>query len=191
MAHALHAHRPGDPGERPDGRDRRCSCCSSPRTARSTRSARWRRSASACVLLAGLTLLPAMLTIGGRRAFWPRKQVVAYDPEHVVTERTGVWRRFGDRVLQRPGLRAGRDHACLLRGRRAWASSPTRRTTAPRRSSRSRPRASTASACWSARCPRARCRRRPCWSSARTDRCARRTSRPRAASPRSTQEWRR
>ena len=38
----------------------------------------------ACVLLAGLTLLPAMLAIGGRRAFWPRKQVVAYDPEHVV-----------------------------------------------------------------------------------------------------------
>ena len=57
-----------------------------------------------CVLLAGLTLLPAMLTIGGRRGFWPRKQVVAFDPEHVITERTGFWRRFGDRVLQRPGL---------------------------------------------------------------------------------------
>ena len=28
----------------------------------------------ACVLVAGLTLLPAMLTIGGRRAFWPRRQ---------------------------------------------------------------------------------------------------------------------
>ena len=61
----------------------------------------------ACVLLAGLTLLPAMLAIGGRRAFWPRKQVVAFDPEHVVTERPGVWRRIGDRVLQRPGLALG------------------------------------------------------------------------------------
>jgi RND superfamily putative drug exporter len=60
-----------------------------------------------CVLLAGLTLLPAMLTIGGRRGFWPRKRVVAYDPEHVVTERPGIWRRIGDRVLQRPGLALG------------------------------------------------------------------------------------
>ena len=58
----------------------------------------------ACVLVAGLTLLPAMLTIGGRRAFWPRKQIVAYDPQHVVAERAGVWRRFGDRVLKQPGL---------------------------------------------------------------------------------------
>jgi RND superfamily putative drug exporter len=58
----------------------------------------------ACVLLAGLTLLPAMLAIGGRRAFWPRKHVVAFDPEHAVLEGAGWWRRFGDRVLQRPGL---------------------------------------------------------------------------------------
>jgi len=58
----------------------------------------------ACVLLAGLSLLPAMLAIGGRRAFWPRKQIVAFDPERAVTESAGWWRRFGDRVLQRPGL---------------------------------------------------------------------------------------
>ena len=58
----------------------------------------------ASVLAAGLTLLPALLAIGGRRAFWPRRQVVAYDPEHVITERPGAWRRFGDRVLQRPAL---------------------------------------------------------------------------------------
>ena len=58
----------------------------------------------ASVLVAGLTLLPALLAIGGRRAFWPRKQVVAFDPEHVVLESAGWWRRFGDRVLQRPGL---------------------------------------------------------------------------------------
>ena len=70
---------------------------------RSSRSGRWRRSASHVCCVAGLTLLPALLTIGGRRAFWPRRQVVAWDPEHAVTERAGVWRRFGDRVLQRPG----------------------------------------------------------------------------------------
>ena len=54
-------------------------------------------------LLAGLTLLPALLAIGGRRAFWPRKQEVAFDPEHAHTQGAGWWRRFGDRVLQRPG----------------------------------------------------------------------------------------
>ena len=54
-------------------------------------------------LLAGLTLLPAMLTIFGRRGFWPRRSVVAYDPEHAVDVKVGAWRRFGDKVLHRPG----------------------------------------------------------------------------------------
>ena len=58
----------------------------------------------AAVLLAGLTLLPAILTILGRGGFWPRKRLVAYDPTHVVAEREGIWRRVGDRVLRRPGL---------------------------------------------------------------------------------------
>ena len=58
----------------------------------------------AAVLLAGLTLLPALLTIFGRRGFWPRRRLVAYDPDHVVVEREGIWRRVGDRVLRRPGL---------------------------------------------------------------------------------------
>ena len=57
----------------------------------------------ACGLLAGLTLLPALLTIVGRRGFWPRRAVVAYQPDVDIVERQGVWRRFGDRVLQRPG----------------------------------------------------------------------------------------
>ena len=56
----------------------------------------------ACVLLAGLTLLPALLAIVGRRGFWPRQGTVAYDPDHELQRRTGVWRRIGDRVLQRP-----------------------------------------------------------------------------------------
>ena len=57
-----------------------------------------------CVLAAGLTLLPALLTIGGRNAFWPRRHTVDCDPladEHV---HRGLWRRIGDRVMQRPGL---------------------------------------------------------------------------------------
>jgi putative drug exporter of the RND superfamily len=57
----------------------------------------------ACGMVAGLTLLPALLTIFGRRGFWPRASTVAYDPQHTTTQRPGVWRRVGDRVLKRPG----------------------------------------------------------------------------------------
>jgi RND superfamily putative drug exporter len=56
----------------------------------------------ACALVAGLTLLPALLTIFGRTGFWPRRAIVEYDPQHVYTARQGVWRRFGDKVLERP-----------------------------------------------------------------------------------------
>ena len=58
----------------------------------------------ASVLLAGLTLLPALLTAAGRKGFWPRSSAVAYQPDVDLAQRQGVWRRFGDRVLQRPGL---------------------------------------------------------------------------------------
>jgi putative drug exporter of the RND superfamily len=58
----------------------------------------------AAVLLAGLTLLPALLTAAGRRGFWPRSSAVACRPEVDLAERPGLWRRFGDRVLRRPGL---------------------------------------------------------------------------------------
>jgi putative drug exporter of the RND superfamily len=58
----------------------------------------------ACVLLAGLTLLPALLTIAGRRGFWPRQGTVAYDPGKALAPRSGIWRRVGDKVLHRPGL---------------------------------------------------------------------------------------
>jgi putative drug exporter of the RND superfamily len=53
-------------------------------------------------MVAGLTLLPALLTIFGRKGFWPRSGAVAYDPEHATETRVGIWRRFGDRVLERP-----------------------------------------------------------------------------------------
>jgi putative drug exporter of the RND superfamily len=52
---------------------------------------------------AGLTLLPALLTITGRRGFWPRRHVVDFRPEGGGEERVGIWRRVGARVLQRPG----------------------------------------------------------------------------------------
>jgi putative drug exporter of the RND superfamily len=58
----------------------------------------------AAVLLAGLTLLPALLTIVGRRGFWPRSKAVACRPEEELERREGIWRRVGDRVLRRPGL---------------------------------------------------------------------------------------
>jgi RND superfamily putative drug exporter len=53
--------------------------------------------------LAGLTLLPALLTVSGRRGFWPRRRTVEFRPEGGGEERAGVWRRVGQRVLQRPG----------------------------------------------------------------------------------------
>src|SRR3712207_6453857 len=62
----------------------------------------------AAVLLAALTLLPAMLTWFGRIGFWPgRYAAVQYQPDAQSEERPGLWRRFGDRVLQRPGLALG------------------------------------------------------------------------------------
>jgi RND superfamily putative drug exporter len=56
----------------------------------------------ACAMVACLTLLPALLTIFGRPGFWPRRRTVAYDPEGPPLARRGVWRRVGDRVLERP-----------------------------------------------------------------------------------------
>jgi putative drug exporter of the RND superfamily len=58
----------------------------------------------ACTMLAALTLLPALLTIVGRRGFWPRGSLVAYHGEAGGGEREGIWRRVGARVLRRPGL---------------------------------------------------------------------------------------
>ena len=54
-------------------------------------------------MLAGLTLLPALLAIFGRKGFWPRSGTVAHDPEGASSSRQGIWRRVGDRVLERPG----------------------------------------------------------------------------------------
>jgi RND superfamily putative drug exporter len=60
-----------------------------------------------CSMLAGLSALPALLTIFGRAGFWPRRTMVAFDPDHTLAARQGAWRRFGDRVLARPGPALG------------------------------------------------------------------------------------
>jgi RND superfamily putative drug exporter len=49
------------------------------------------------MLLAGLTLLPALLAIFGRAAFWPSKQKAG-------AQTTGVWGRIAARIVKRPGI---------------------------------------------------------------------------------------
>jgi RND superfamily putative drug exporter len=56
----------------------------------------------AVAMVAGVTLLPALLAIVGRRGFWPRGAVVAYRGDDAYVERQSLWRRLGDRVLTRP-----------------------------------------------------------------------------------------
>jgi RND superfamily putative drug exporter len=50
------------------------------------------------LLVAGLTLLPALLTVFGRAAFWPIKNRV------VKEQKIGVWGRVADRVITHPVL---------------------------------------------------------------------------------------
>lgn len=55
----------------------------------------------AVALVAMLTILPALLVIFGRRAFWPF--IPRYQPEGaVVPEERGAWRRLGDRIGRNP-----------------------------------------------------------------------------------------
>jgi RND superfamily putative drug exporter len=56
----------------------------------------------AVAMTAGVTLLPALLAIVGRRGFWPRRRSIAYSPGLDVSDRPSFWRRVGDRVLTRP-----------------------------------------------------------------------------------------
>jgi putative drug exporter of the RND superfamily len=62
------------------------------------------------VMVASLTLLPAMLAIVGRRGFWPSKRA-AYDPTNVpdeaLEEGDTRWARHGRRVTRRPWLTIG------------------------------------------------------------------------------------
>ncbi|HET9545204.1 MAG TPA: MMPL family transporter, partial [Gaiellaceae bacterium] len=54
----------------------------------------------AVTMLAGLTLLPALLAALGRRSFWPAIPRVGAEERR----RPGIWRRIGDVVARRPGV---------------------------------------------------------------------------------------
>jgi RND superfamily putative drug exporter len=56
----------------------------------------------AVVLVASITVFPAVLAALGRSAFWPRASRVAYDPSAVDEEREGAWSRVGRRIVRRP-----------------------------------------------------------------------------------------
>jgi len=58
----------------------------------------------AIVLLAGLTLLPAILSLLGRRAYWPSTASVAPTPGRDPDTEHGRWRAVGIRVRRGPGL---------------------------------------------------------------------------------------
>ena len=60
----------------------------------------------ALAMVTSLTLLPAFVLAGGRRAFWP---FIPHVGDQRADETHGVWRRVGDRVARRP--------------RRVWAGS--------------------------------------------------------------------
>ena len=54
----------------------------------------------AVTMLAGLTLLPALLAALGRRSFWPAIPRAGAEERR----RPGIWRRIGDVVARRPGV---------------------------------------------------------------------------------------
>lgn len=54
----------------------------------------------ACVLLAGLTLIPAVLILFGRAAFWPSIPRLG----HPEASRVRIWSRVGGLVARHPGL---------------------------------------------------------------------------------------
>ncbi|HXV32789.1 MAG TPA: MMPL family transporter [Gaiellaceae bacterium] len=64
----------------------------------------------AVTMLAGLTLLPALLTIAGRRAFWPAVPRLGEEAK----QGGGIWRRTGNAVARRPAATALATVALLL-----------------------------------------------------------------------------
>jgi putative drug exporter of the RND superfamily len=66
----------------------------------------------AIMVVAGLTLLPAILAALGRRAFWPAIPAVTHGPAPTG----GLWRRVGGLVRGRPGLTAAAVTATLVSG---------------------------------------------------------------------------
>ena len=57
----------------------------------------------ALAMIAMLTVLPALLAIFGRRAFWsPGLDTIPHPGQAGTDETHGFWRRVGDRVARRP-----------------------------------------------------------------------------------------
>ena len=82
---------------------------------------------------------------GPARLLAPARAPSNATPRPTSRPSRGLWRRLGDRVLQRPGSRWASRSPCSASSRSAC--SPTRRTTASAASSRRTSRASTASRC--------------------------------------------
>ncbi len=54
-------------------------------------------------MISMLTVLPALLAITGRNAFWsPGMDTIPHTGQAGVDETHGFWRRVGDRVASRP-----------------------------------------------------------------------------------------
>ncbi len=71
------------------------------------------------VMIASLTLLPAILAIAGRRGFWPSKRAVfdpTYAPEEAPEEGDSRWARLGRRVTRRPVFTIGAVAAVFVVG---------------------------------------------------------------------------
>jgi len=56
----------------------------------------------AVMLVAGLTLLPALLAVFGRAAFWPTRAAPVPGHEEGERERNGLWGRVASRLVSRP-----------------------------------------------------------------------------------------
>lgn len=58
------------------------------------------------ILLGGTTLIPAIFTLAGRKAFWPFVPK-AEAQETSSTKKEGFWKKVGRNVTKRPGITAG------------------------------------------------------------------------------------
>ena len=71
-------------------------------------------------MISMLTMLPALLVICGRKAFWsPFFDTIPHVGEQGTDETHGRWRRIGERVAARPRARLGDAARVLLVAARA------------------------------------------------------------------------